>query len=954
MTHLLGYKVAMRGISLIIILISQFNTPSVAQSRRPFSSSDYKNILYMADCGVSDGGRFIWYRVSPMQYGDPYIVVRNMKTEQIDTFPRGGRIIFGSNEDWLAYVRHPVFNEVRQARFNDPEASDHFDDTLVVIHFRSGSNRREYQYGGLHELVTPSEVDGKFVTALLKSGNIVIPGDSLPGSECETTGKSDRQKNKPGTNKTQSHRLLILDPATGSEITEERVQLLAVSPFGNRYAWISRPEDTIPADMLWFFDTQDQVVIPGYLSSGDLSQAVFSYDENQLALIEKPDSTIADKLQLLWHRDLGGSEHFKTVSSPVGMTFNTHHAPFFLSRNNRLVTPLSYSTSKLKSDSLLKEERYQLDIWSWDDPYIQPQQLKLAEREHKHPYYALAHPDMDTVTPIETREIRTSGLSKHATNQRVLLWDESPYLIERTWMGSVRRDVSILDLNTMERKPVLPAIEGSVFLSPDEQYILWYKRTDSAWFGMSISDSVVFCITCNTPAIFYSADYDRVGPAHSCGLAGWGDGGRSVLINSRYDIWRFDLERQIAPVCLTSQSNNNDSVVFRYIKTDPKKMTLEKRDLMLLSTFHRIRKDGGLARIRYDKPGESQRLFSGPYHISRIQQSKNGDRFIYHRESFQEFPELWASDRDFRKTLSLSDLGEQYDQFHSGSVELVRWKGADGEQYEGKLYLPAHRTMGDGLPMIVYFYERGSDHLHRFSPYTPSRSVINKRHYLSHGYAIFEPDIHYAIGAPGEDALRAVLSGTRHILKMGFIDSTRLGIQGQSWGGYQVAYIITQTHLFKAAMAGAAVSNMTSAYGAIRWESGMPRLFQYEQGQSRLGLNLWDTAGFQRYYNNSPLFFADRIHTPLLMMHNDNDGAVPWSQSVELYLALRRMGRPSWLLVYNNEAHNLRNWANRVDLSIRMKQFFDHYLLDAPAPAWMVKGRPALFKETEDRYELQH
>ena len=216
--------------------------------------------------------------------------------------------------------------------------------------------------------------------------------------------------------------------------------------------------------------------------------------------------------------------------------------------------------------------------------------------------------------------------------------------------------------------------------------------------------------------------------------------------------------------------------------------------------------------------------------------------------------------------------------------------------------------------------------------------------YTGNGYVIFIPDILYSTGTPGEDAYDFIVSGTEAMLKQfSFIDATKMGLQGQSWGGYQVAYLVTRTgKMFAAAMAGAAVSNMTSAYGGIRWESGQSRMFQYEKGQSRLGYSMWDSLDL--YINNSPLFFADKIETPLLMMNNDNDGAVPWYQGIELYLAMRRFQKPCWLLVYNNEDHNLGKRPNTIDLSIRMMQFFDHYLKDAPMPVWMKEGVPALKK----------
>src|SRR5690606_41680366 len=104
----------------------------------------------------------------------------------------------------------------------------------------------------------------------------------------------------------------------------------------------------------------------------------------------------------------------------------------------------------------------------------------------------------------------------------------------------------------------------------------------------------------------------------------------------------------------------------------------------------------------------------------------------------------------------------------------------------------------------------------------------------------------------------------------------------------QIAHMITRTNLFAAAIAGAPVANMVSAYGGIRWSTGMSRMFQYEQTQSRIGGSLWRRP--LQFIENSPIFWADKVQTPLLMMHNDQDGAVPWYQGIEYYMALRRLG----------------------------------------------------------------
>jgi len=274
-------------------------------------------------------------------------------------------------------------------------------------------------------------------------------------------------------------------------------------------------------------------------------------------------------------------------------------------------------------------------------------------------------------------------------------------------------------------------------------------------------------------------------------------------------------------------------------------------------------------------------------------------------------------------------------------VELVHWRSADGVPLQGLLYKPADFDSTKKYPMIAYFYEQLSDNLHQYVP-PAGRNVINPTHYVSNGYLVFEPDIHYETGYPGPSAMKSIVPGVQALLARGFVDPNGLGIQGQSWGGYQTAYIITQTPLFRAAMAGAPVADMFSAYGGIRWQTGLARSFQYEHTQSRIGGSIWQLP--MRYMENSPLFWADRITTPLLMMSNDGDGSVPWYQGIEMFVALRRLGKEVYLLNYNGDEHNPTKRANQKDVALRMQQFFDNKLRGMPAPEWMVHGIPFQMK----------
>jgi dipeptidyl aminopeptidase/acylaminoacyl peptidase len=270
-----------------------------------------------------------------------------------------------------------------------------------------------------------------------------------------------------------------------------------------------------------------------------------------------------------------------------------------------------------------------------------------------------------------------------------------------------------------------------------------------------------------------------------------------------------------------------------------------------------------------------------------------------------------------------------------GTGELLPFRNADGVPLKAALFKPEDFDPKKKYPLLVYIYERLSQNVHSFVEPRPGHS-INFSYYVSNGYLVLTPDIVYTAGQPGQSALKCVLSAIDALVERGVVDESRIGIQGHSWGGYQIAYMLTQTNRFRAAEAGAPVGNMTSAYSGIRWGTGLPRQFQYEQTQSRIGRPLYEAP--HKYLENSPIFHIDRVKTPMLLLHNDNDDAVPWYQGIELYLALRRTGKEAYLFNYNGEFHGLRRRHNQKDFALRTQQFFDHFLKGAPKPGWMEKG----------------
>jgi dipeptidyl aminopeptidase/acylaminoacyl peptidase len=327
------------------------------------------------------------------------------------------------------------------------------------------------------------------------------------------------------------------------------------------------------------------------------------------------------------------------------------------------------------------------------------------------------------------------------------------------------------------------------------------------------------------------------------------------------------------------------------------------------------------------------------------QKAENADVYVFQRLSESEPPNLYAT-RDFKTLVSLTKFERPAD-VNWLTTELVNFKGLDGKPLKGILYKPENFDAKKKYPVIVWYYEKNSTVLHTFIPPEYSADNINIPYYVSNGYLVFVPDIVYKVGEMGEGVVNSVVSAANMLTKLPYVDASRLGVQGHSFGGYQTAYLITRTPIFAAAMEAAGPLNPTSTYGMAidlggLWESWL------ETGQGRMGSTPWNnTAGYVKY---SSVFHADKVRTPLLMMHNKLDGA--WEQVVEFFGARRRQKKPVWLLQYDYDSHSLVEEKNKKDYTIRMKQYFDYYLQGAFQPKWMTEGVPASRKGLDSGLEL--
>ena len=528
-------------------------------------------------------------------------------------------------------------------------------------------------------------------------------------------------------------------------------------------------------------------------------------------------------------------------------------------------------------------------------------------------------------------------------NKFSIATNSEDYARESNWTAKFLQDYYLIN-NISGKKKLLITATKRGYYSPGEKYFAYFDFRDSSYYIIDLKKNSTRKLSEGIPTMLVDEENDRPDDPSNYGIAGWSQNDEQVFIYDKYDLWLLDPKGKRLPKNLTN--GRQSETRYRLIRLEREDPFINTDTPLLLSVFENKTKNSGWAKIDVNANSSPEIIIKEPKNFSTPVKAKYSDVMYFSQQDCNEYPDLWLTDSKFTTREKVTNLNPQKEGLNWSRVQMVSWTSFNGDSLAGLLYTPENFNPDSVYPMVVYFYERNSDNLHRFNSIYPSYSTINKTLYPSNGYVVFIPDIKYRIGYPGQSAYECIVSGVQALTNnYKWINPKKIGLQGQSWGGYQTAYLITQTNMFAAAMAGAPVSNMTSAYGGIRWGSGMSRMFQYEHTQSRIGGTLWDKPLL--YIENSPLFYANKVKTPLLIMHNDDDGAVPWYQGIEYFVALRRLNKPVWMLTYNNEPHNLKpsSWGNRTDLSIRMKQFFDHYLKDEQAPDWMTKGVKATEKE---------
>jgi dipeptidyl aminopeptidase/acylaminoacyl peptidase len=573
-----------------------------------------------------------------------------------------------------------------------------------------------------------------------------------------------------------------------------------------------------------------------------------------------------------------------------------------------------------------------VDLWNYHDPLIQPMQKVRDQQERERSYRAVVHLADTRFVQLATQDLPTVNAGDDP--EQLIGASDMPYRQEISWDQDYN-DVYLLDLKTGKPKKVLEHWPGgTTALSPGAKYVLYFDENKGQWFTYRAADGVRANLTEKIPTRFQQDNVrpDLPGPY---GVAGWTADDTSVLLYDEYDIWEVKPDGTGAHM-ITNGDGRKQQLIFRYRPTDSDERVVPSTKPLLLATANDRTRATGIYRIaRLSTTAAPEKLIMLDKAFGPLTKAKNADTVVFTLSRFEEFPDLWVSDTTFKSMKKVSNANPQAANYLMGTSELIDYVNADGRKLKAILTKPEHFDPSKKYPLMVYIYEELTAGLHTYNAPNVGTS-INIPRYVSNGYVVLRPDIVYETGYPGQSAEKCVIPAVNTVVAMGFIDPKRIGIQGHSWGGYQITYLVTRTNTFAAVEAGAAVSNMISAYGGIRWGTGMSRAFQYEKSQSRIGAPPWDAP--LQFIENSPIFWVKKVQTPYLTIHNDEDDAVPWYQGIEWFSAMRRLGKESYMFTFNGEKHGLRDRSNMKYWTVHMDEFFDHYLLGKPRPEWMDKG----------------
>jgi dienelactone hydrolase len=1002
----------------IILLLTFFITQLSFAQKKPLDHSVYDNWQSIGEKMISNDGKWVVYTINP-QEGDNELVIQSSNAEYKKNIARGYNALITEDSRFVIFRISPFFKDIREARIKNLPAGrqgkkpdDSPKDSLAIIMLGNDSvwklprvrgyktPEKSFGWVAYHlektietssktKMTSPDAKKMDSLSRIIDSLQRVIetmPEQKKRGAATQDSEPAYRTGRLPTLNlDADADETTPAIAEIGTDLVLRKLETGEEKAFNNvlEYYFTKKgqkliietardPEDSLSKNLVLLYDLRKGFADTLSRGGNEFKSFAWTDDGSQIAYLAERDAHPKDlqKFYKLWYFKEGMDSAIllvdkNSVGMKLGMVVSEYGSLNFSKSGKRLF----FGTAPIqppKDTTLIDIDLVKLDIWHYNDDYLQTVQLKRLQRDLRENFLAVYLFDSNTVHQLGSKEIPIVYQTNEGDGEQFVAVTDFGKRIESQWTGNTKKDIYAINVNKGTKKLVKKDMLGVInsnMQSPTGKYILWYESKAKNYFVYD-GDSVRN-ITRKIKVPLWNEERDSPSDPPPYGVMEWEENDNSIFIYDRYDIWKIDPKVKAIPLRLSEGRKNK--IQYRYINVDPEERFIKTKRSFLLRLFDETDKSNGLADWEpFKKTGVIEIQFKERVTIRNIFKAKEYPAIMLTKESFEKSPDIYTNigegseikigetteiaDILLTPKTKLSSLNPQQKHYNWGTAELFKWKTFKGKQSEGILYKPENFDPNKKYPVIIYFYERLSDSLNHNIPHATKLSRLNISFFVSRDYIVFVPDIRYTIGHQAKSTYDYVVSGAKALTNYKWIDTKNMGLQGQSWGGLQVAQLITMTDMFKAAWAGAPVANMTSAYGGIRWETGVNRQFQYEKTQSRIGATLWEKP--ELYIENSPLFHLPKVKTPLVIMANDADGAVPWYQGIELFTAMRRLGKKVWMLNYNGEAHNLNERRNKKDIQIRQQQYFD-WLLKGEKPAkWITEGLPAVKKGKDWGLEL--
>ncbi len=942
-----------QALSLAFPLLLVAQTPNTApqQQAQPQSANTAKDpgtkkVLNLPDYGrwnrivtpsISGNGQWVAYAFQPND-GDPTLYVKQLDGDKQFTVPVGSAPQFSDDSRWVGYFVSPPERAAGRAGRGGPQ----------------GTSPGQGRFGA----AGAATAQRKFELLDLASGDKF----DVPNAATFKFSKGSRyvavRTNKAvATDTTHDGTDLVLrELASGMTRNIGNVNLYDFDDAGRLFAYTVDASGRV-GNGIYLVDLSsgETKLLSG--ANADFDALSWSDEGSSLAVLrgDKPkDKTQRENTLLAW-TDLGTSKSkaitfdpAKDAGFPKDMVLSEFTTPRWSKDGSRLFVGLKeQDTERAKSDSA----QANVDVWHWKDAEPQSVQIVRIQQERRATFPAALLVAANKIVRLGDDAMRNVTYTQNGR------WgigrDDSAYRGEVAWGGS-HADYYRVNTETGERTLIAKKLVRTMGISPDSKWFLYLR--DKHLEATNLETMKTVDLDNGEKLSWVDTDDDHPYEKPVYGIAGWSKDGKSVLVYGKFDVWQLALDGSKA-TNLTQNVGDAQQIEFRVVRLDrvggrggrggggafgvgganDDDEGIDLTKPLLLSAYGEWTKKTGYYTLTLGRA--PQPLVYADKQIGQAQKAQNADRVLFTEQTFTEFPDLWVSNTAFATPKKITDANPQISEYAWGSKRLIDYTNSKGQHLQATLTLPANYDPTKKYPMLVYFYEIMSNTHHQFSmPVYDDRPHIST--YASNGYIVLQPDVVYEIGKPGTSAVDCVESAVKKVIEMGIVDPKHIGLQGHSWGGYQSSYILTRSKLFAAVVTGAPPTNLISFYDETYPGTGTLQQGIMELGQVRMGEGVTPWTAHDLYEDQSPIFHVRDISTPFMILHGTADNAVDWHQGLEFYGAARRWGKSVILLSYPGEPHHLARKENQKDFQIRMKQFFDHYLKDAPAPKWMTDGVP--------------